>query len=184
MSNIRRSMMAASRGAGVDWESIARGLLDNTLSFELPSDVDVRTQAASQLSARQKMTGFAKIKDGVTTVAASSFQDCRMLQGVTFPSTGVSSIGTDSFNNCLSLTSIDIPASVTSIQTRAFYNCTGLVTMIVRNTTPPTMPDNAILNTNSLADIYVPDASVNNYKTATGWSSKASIIKGISEMPT
>lgn len=183
MSGLRRNMMAASR-SGVDWESIARGLLDNTLSFELPANVVVRTQAAGQVQSRINMTGYATVKSGVSTIAASSFKDCQKLQGVTLPSTGVGTIATDAFNNCKSLTTIDIPASVTAIQTRAFYNCTGLVTMIVRNTTPPTMPDNAVLNTNSLTSIYVPDASVNAYKAATGWSSKASIIKGISERPT
>lgn len=180
--NIRRRTAMRGAGSAIDWESIARGLLDNTLSFELPADVVVRTQAAGQLQSRLNMTGYATVKSGVSTIGSSSFQDCQKLQGVTLPSTGLSTIATDAFNNCKSLTTIDIPASVTAIQTRAFYNCSGLVTMIVRNTTPPTMPDNAVLNTNSLTSIYVPDASVNAYKAATGWSSKASIIKPISDM--
>ena len=51
------------------------------------------------------------------------------------------------------------------------------------NTTPPTLNSNAYNGTHSDLKIYVPDASVEAYKTATNWSQYSSRIKGISELP-
>ena len=52
--------------------------------------------------------------------------------------------------------------------------------IIIEAVTPPTIAGNNKPNLYG-ATIYVPDASVEAYKTAAGWSGFASIIKGISE---
>lgn len=82
----------------------------------------------------------------------------------------------------LSITSVDIHTDVTSIGAQVFQSCTLLTKMIVRATTPPTLGANAIPNNNSLL-IYVPDTSVEDYKTADGWDAFADKIKGLSELP-
>jgi len=51
--------------------------------------------------------------------------------------------------------------------------------MIFENETPPTATD--VPFRHFLGKIYVPDASLQDYKTATGWSSSADKIYGISE---
>ena len=53
--------------------------------------------------------------------------------------------------------------------------------MTVNANTPPTLGSGAIPST--IDAIYVPDESVAAYQAATNWSSFASKIKGISEMP-
>ncbi len=49
-------------------------------------------------------------------------------------------------------------------------------------TTPPTLGTSAFYNINSICKIYVPDASVTAYKSATNWNTYADYIYPISEM--
>jgi len=51
--------------------------------------------------------------------------------------------------------------------------------MIFENETPPTATD--VPFRHFLGKIYVPDASLQDYKTAAGWSASADKIYGISQ---
>ena len=84
------------------------------------------------------------------------------------------------FYGCASLSFVRLPNTLTSIGVQAFYNCSSLTTFIVEAETPPTLDSSALSNTNN-CPIYVPDASVDAYKNASGWSSFASRIKPLSE---
>ncbi|MCI8325697.1 MAG: leucine-rich repeat domain-containing protein, partial [Clostridia bacterium] len=55
----------------------------------------------------------------------SAFEGCRNLTSIEIPAS-VTSIGSYAFWYCSSLTSIEIPASVTSIGDRAFSGCSRL----------------------------------------------------------
>lgn len=90
----------------------------------------------------------------------------------------VTSIGASVFDGCSGLTSINIPSGVTSIGLRAFYNCSSLTSVTVEATTPPTLGVNAFYSTNN-CPIYVPAASVDTYKAASGWSYYAARIQAI-----
>ena len=83
-------------------------------------------------------------------------------------------------SNAINLPIITIPASVTSIGSRAFNNCSSLTTIVMEGTTPPTLANTNAISTATTA-IYVPDESVSTYQGATNWSNFASIIKPISE---
>ncbi len=85
------------------------------------------------------------------------------------------SIGRQSFYYCSKLKSINIPSSVTSIGTSAFEYCYGLTFVKIYATTPPTLGSEVFETTNN-CPIYVPSESVNDYKTASGWSNYASRI--------
>lgn len=91
---------------------------------------------------------------------------------------GVTSIPGGSFNGYGALTKCYIPNSVTSIGYDAFHNCTALELVICHATLAPTLGSNNYFNN---AIIYVPDASVETYKTASGWSAYADRIKPLSE---
>lgn len=88
------------------------------------------------------------------------------------------------FNYCSSLIELVLPISITSVHG---HGSSGLMTaenlrrLIVKNPTPPVF-DTELDPSSYNWYIYVPDASVNAYKTATGWSDYAEKIKGISEL--
>jgi hypothetical protein len=60
----------------------------------------------------------------------------------------------------------------------AFHSCTGLNSITCEAITPPTLGDFVFIETNN-CPIYVPTASVNTYKAASGWSDYASRIQAI-----
>lgn len=99
---------------------------------------------------------------------------------VNLPDT-LTSIGNYAFYGCTSLPEITLPAGVTNIGFSAFQGCSSLQYIRIEATTPPTLASKAIPST--IGAIYVPDESVAAYQAATNWSSFASKIKGISEMP-
>lgn len=65
----------------------------------------------------------------------------------------------------------------------ALENCNSFLELIVLATTPPSIGTNYFSNTPSGLKIYVPDESVQAYKTAQKWSNWASKIYPISERP-
>ena len=118
------------------------------------------------------------IPDSVTSIGEWAFNNCGSLTSIDIPN-GVTSISDYAFYNCFSLTSITIPDSVTSIGSEAFFLCDGLTAITVNSIIPPTLGTDAFDETNE-CPIYVPSASVNAYKSASGWSDYASRIQPIS----
>lgn len=133
------------------------------------------------------------------SIGAYAFSGCSLLTSLIIPD-GVTSIGRDCFNGCGKLTyiklpselitispfafygskleSIIIPEKVTSIGEGAFYK-NNLQYAIMHAVEPP-----ALTNTNAFNQtypIYVPDESVEAYKSATNWSSYTDRIKPLSE---
>lgn len=61
--------------------------------------------------------------------------------------------------------------------------CNSFLELIILAATPPSIGTNYFFNTPSGLKIYVPDESVDAYKTASNWSKRASKIYPISERP-
>jgi hypothetical protein len=116
------------------------------------------------------------------TSISYTFQNCAALKSVGLPAK-LTEIGSSTFSRCEALEFIDLPATLTSIGSSAFGYCTALETVISRNTTPPTLNASAFSNASTSFLIYVPDASVDAYKSASAWSVYASQIKPLSELP-
>ena len=119
------------------------------------------------------------IGSGVTEIGWGTFYWCDKLTNIVI-SDSVTSIGRSAFQYCRSLTSIDIPSGVTNIGQLAFEKCRSLTSVTVNATTPPTLGWSAFSNNASGRKIYVPSASVNDYKAATYWSDYANYILPIS----
>lgn len=140
------------------------------------------------------------IPNGVTSIGVNAFYGCSNLDTVNFPSSvtlidgnaftnctsltslvmdGVVTIGTNSFKGCSSIESIDLPSSLTSIGMTAFQNCTSLMSITCRATSPPTLNEKSLSGVPADANIYVPAGSVDAYKAASQWSSRASYIQAI-----
>ena len=83
------------------------------------------------------------------------------------------------FYRCNKLTSLVIPSNISSIADSAFNGCSGLTSITVNSTTPPTLGGTYVFD-NTNCPIYVPDDSVSTFKTADKWSEYASRIKPLS----
>ena len=153
----RRAAMMQSRGGGIDWESIARGMCDGVTEFEIPEEAG--------LDGLRVCSERRGLKSAVVASGTGTAQDL--------------------FANCTSLLSVTLNGSISNIRNYSFRGATNLREVIINATTPPTLGTNVFqyIDTSQLT-IYVPDASVSAYQAASGWSTYASIIKGISERPT
>ena len=119
------------------------------------------------------------LPDGVNKIGDCAFANCSSLTSISL-SDGLTSIGESGFSGCSSLTSITLPGGVTSIGPNAFNNCSSLTHISCLATTPPTLYEDAVNNTNS-CPIYVPAGSVDAYKAADGWKDYADRIQAIPE---
>lgn len=72
---------------------------------------------------------------------------------------------------------------IETIGSYCFQDCSRLETMVIDNITPPALQGYALNRTPSTMRIYVPDSAVDTYKAASGWSSYASRIHPLSELP-
>ena len=84
------------------------------------------------------------------------------------------------FQGCANLTLVKL-RDVTTIGMNAFYKCPNLSKVVINNSTPPTKSSNAFASCSSDLAFYVPDDSVEAYRTATNWSAYADRIKPLSE---
>ena len=97
---------------------------------------------------------------------------------------GIVELKDNLFDGCTSLTSLYIPGSVKSIGNNAFANCTELLDVYFYARKSPTMGTNAFANSGiQFATLYVPEASVNGYKTTTPWSGFGNIKALSGEYP-
>lgn len=88
------------------------------------------------------------------------------------------------FANCINLTKVILPEKMTTLNGGAFEGATKLETLVLYSTIPPTF-GRAGFGTTAIAKgagfIYVPDGSIEAYKTAAEWNNYAAQIKGHSE---
>ena len=130
---------------------------------------------------------------GLSALAYSAFNGCTYLESIVLPQT-ITSIGRYAFSNCCALKSITIPDKVESIEERAFSFCSGLNSIILGNgvnnigeyaflcnssltdfycyaNEVPTTHNTAFVNSNiSSATLYVPNGSIDAYKSNSPWS--------------
>ena len=126
--------------------------------------------------------------EGVTTVDGYVFQKAKNISYLHFPSIVTfgktySYIGVFSHSENLNLT-LRLGSSCSTIAGLMFsYSKNCIVTLICEAATPPELGGNIFhsASTSSFEAIYVPDASVEAYKTATNWSTYADRIFPLSD---
>lgn len=122
-----------------------------------------------------------ELPDSFTTLPIALFNGCTGLVSVKLPS-ALTEIPNHAFNSCTTLPFLDIPASVQKIGLNGcFASCNRLRTIICRAVTPPQVGGTTLQGMPSDCKIYVPDESVEAYKTAQFWSVRADYIKPLSE---
>ncbi len=114
---------------------------------------------------------------GITSIGPKAFRNYTDLTSIAIPDS-ITEIGYRAFENCFGLTNITIPNSVTSIKGEAFGACTALASVYCEPTTPPMGAGSMFYGNASDRKIYVPNASVDAYKSAQYWSDYADAIVG------
>ena len=145
------------------------------LSFDLPVNCSLGAGCFTS-------TGIIDlvIKRGVTFNGTSNFSRCVKLETAIFEE-GCTVVIDSIFNRCTNLHHVTLPSTITEIQNGAFWGVSALQTFLIKAEIPPALGTGVFAGISMYAKIYVPDNSVNAYKTALGWSEQASKIKPISE---
>ena len=168
---------------------------DSIEEIELPSSLkSIGSYAFSQCHLLESIV----IPESVTSIGTYAFSSCERLTEVVIPSSitivpnhlfyccsnletvefkgQITEIGTCGFYCCASLKTLVLTGDVTSIGATAFQECSSLPSLTFTTTTPPTLVSwNAFDKTEF--PIYVPAASVEDYKTAENWSTYADRIQ-------
>lgn len=122
-------------------------------------------------SAFDSCSGLTSVTIGnsVKSIGEGAFRYCSGLTSVTIPNS-VTFIGEDAFSDCSGLTSVTIGNSVTSIGEIAFYGCSGLTKLVSLAIEPPVCGYQVFEGVDKTAcRLFVPEESVNKYKTADQW---------------
>jgi hypothetical protein len=113
-----------------------------------------------------------------------AFGSCSGLASVNLPN--AVTVQTYAFHACSALTSIDLP-NATSIGVHAFNSCQALNTLILRSNTLCSLGNTAAIGGTKIASktgyIYVPSALVNEYQSATNWSTYSTQFRAIEDYP-
>ena len=121
----------------------------------------------------------AHLPSGLTVLNSGLFDSCGNLERVNIPE-GVTTIGTYVFSNCFKFKYVEMPSTVTSIGYNCFYRV-AITELVMHAVVPPSLSSFGLGNGSKAQPIYVPDESVEAYKTSDGWSRYASVVKPISE---
>lgn len=120
------------------------------------------------------------IPESICTIGQGAFSRLSTLTSIIIPDS-VTSILASAFTDS-GLTAVTVPSSVTSIGHYAF-DSESLMKLTVLATEPPVIPAANIINGSNGCVIYVPEASVEVYKTAVYWSLYDNCIQPISSVP-
>ena len=121
------------------------------------------------------------------TIEEDAFWDNSSLTSITVPR-GVTTIENSAFGNCTSMTSAELPSTLTTLGYKAFYNTANLMTLTVKNPTPPTCEYKIDPRTHTVSfpfddshytrvQLIVPRGSKAAYQTADTWKNFTNIIE-------
>ena len=112
-----------------------------------------------------------------TSLGQGCFYNCTSLTSATLPA--AVTLGNQVFYGNNNLSTVDLGSGVTSIGNDCFRGCTSLTSLTVRATVVPSL--NTTLSSYGAFNptIYVPAASVEDYKAASVWSNYAGNIHSI-----
>jgi len=125
--------------------------------------------------------GYIRVKDGVKTISSDAFHTCFAITTVELPNS-VEKVGSDAFEDCDAVETLIIGDGLLSSEMYAF-SMKNLKNVVCKAVTPPDLGMNAFYATKvNTAVLYVPDESVEAYKTANQWKDFGTIMP-LSQIP-
>lgn len=122
------------------------------------------------------------LNDNLTVLPQGVFSGLLFLESITLPA-NLTQIRINSFGDMYSVKTLSFPSTFTTIDANALTSAQSgnstkdLDTIYFYSTTPPTFGTNGLGSiVSKRIKIYVPTSSLNDYKTATGWSTLANWI--------
>ena len=154
---------------------------NNLISVSIPNSVtSINDDVFSICSSLTSIT----IPNSVISIGSGAFSGCSSLASVIIPNS-VTSIKDKTFSNCSSLESFTIPSSITSLGNSAFFGCSSLKRLVSMAATPPICGERVFVNINKReCTLYVPEESINTYKTTPQWNAFYNIETGIKAVST
>lgn len=182
---------------GIQFKPEARGSYYPTTPLDLTG---IDTSSFTSMEAMfQGLTGIPSIDTSTMDTSnvanmSAMFQRCSALRSLDLYTFNTSNVTTfySMFYGCASLKSVNLASIDTaskSAMTGYMFNSDANLEAVIWATRSQTVqplsatPNQYFLPTNAPTVFYVPDALVEDYKTATNWSTIATRIKGISELP-
>ncbi len=132
------------------------------------------------------------LPNSLWTIWDDAFSGCTALETIVIPD-NVMGIYSGTFNNCTALKSITFGKSISGFRDYCMSGCSSLTTIKVLNPVPPTAyysyEEDDIIPAEVLdnATLYVPDGSIETYRTSSLWgrfSKIAPLSSGIGELTT
>ena len=138
-------------------------------SLTCPNATVIRQQFCSGCSSLVSVS----LPNATTVNSTQQFIGCTSLTTVNLPK--LETPGGNMFQGCTALAFIDLPALTRLSVTRVFYGCSNLKTVILRNNNLVALNNDVFTNTpfasgGSGGTVYVPQALISSYQTATNWS--------------
>ncbi len=152
-------------GSGVFYEC------DSLTTMAIPDSV---TELSWQVFTYCNNLESVTLSNNLTVIEEKMFMGCSALKSV-YIGEKVEQIKLQAFSACSSLPTLTVPASVTLVDDASFGDCSVLREIYFHPTTPPTMLLNSWWGATTFsgipqdAKIFVPNASLNAYKSAEGW---------------
>ena len=124
-----------------------------------------------------------RITDRETEISENEFYGCTSLKSVSMGD-GIDTIGKYAFSGCSALEIFSFGTGLKSIGDEAFSDCTGMKKLVSKTATPPVCGSQALDDINKWeCTLYVPQESLEDYKSAAQWKEFFFLETGIKNVP-
>ena len=124
-----------------------------------------------------------RITDKETEISENEFYGCTSLKSVSMGD-GIDTIGKYAFSGCSALESFSFGTGLKSIGDEAFSDCTGMKKLVSKTAVPPVCGPQALDDINKWeCTLYVPQESLDAYKSAAQWKEFFFLETGIKDVP-
>lgn len=134
--------------------------------------VGVSSFEATAIESVELPSSLVTVTDGsmiIDAIGAHAFENCRSLREINIPES-VTTIQTSVFSGCTSLTTITLPKGIISVLGNAFQDCTGLKEIRVHASIPPKAYYQAFYRVDTeTCKLMVPEGTRDAYKKADEW---------------